>query len=167
MSMQRSMSRMTVMAPPVRVIINGSPESPRGRTISRATMIEFVVPGKPRVLGATTDSKARWTSQVQHEAPRLDNLLEGPLRLQIDFFFRGKTDLDTDNMIKPIQDALETILYEDDRTIEDVRARKINVDEHHLDLAGVPDVLRSALEDQQDDFVFIRVAPAHRRLVFA
>lgn len=130
-------------------------------------MIEFVVPGKPRVLGAAADSRALWEDQVRQAAPRLDHLLEGPLRLRIDFFFRNKTDLDTDNMIKPIQDALETILYKDDRTIEDVRARKINVDEHHLDLAGAPVVLRSALEDQQGDFVFIRVAPAYRRLVFA
>ena len=36
--------------------------------------------------------------------------LHGPLRLRIDFFFDGMTNLDTDNIIKPIQDALEDVL---------------------------------------------------------
>ena len=129
-------------------------------------MIDFVVPGKPLVQGADSRSKAAWKDQVRQAAPRPDGPLEGPLRLRIDYFFRAVTDLDTDNMIKPIQDALEGRLYDNDRTIEDVCARKINLDERKVDLAGAPDVLRSALEDQRDDFVFIKVAPLPPQVAF-
>ena len=129
-------------------------------------MIEFVVLGKPLVLGADPRSKAVWKDQVRQAAPRPDGLLEGPLCLRIDYFFRAVTDLDTDNMIKPIQDALEGYLYDNDRMIDDVCARKINLDERKVDLARAPDVLQSALEDQRGDFVFIRVAPIPSRVAF-
>ena len=129
-------------------------------------MIEFVVLGKPRVLGASTRSRARWEDQVQQAAPPLDGALEGPLCLRIDYFFKGGTDLDTDNIIKPIQDALKGHLYDDDRTIEDVCARKINLDERKVDSAGAPDALRSLLQDPPDDFVFIRVAPRPPQVAF-
>ena len=117
------------------------------------TPVDFVVPGKPRVQGSK--SKKRWMNEVRHSAPCSDDLLEGPLCLRIDYFFIGETDLDVDNMIKPIQDALKGCLYDDDRTIYEVHARKVNLNE--CDVDGAPDVLRSAL-DQSDEFVYVRVA---------
>ena len=94
-------------------------------------------------------------------------LLEGPLCRRIDYYFRAGTDLDTDNTIKPIQDALEGRLYDDDGTIEDVCARKINLDERKADLAGAPDDLRSAFENKRSDFVFIRIAPRPPQVAFS
>ena len=127
-------------------------------------MIEFVVRGKLRTPQAK--SKRRWIEQVQRAVPPTVRLLDGPLRLRIDYFFRGQTDLDTDNIIKPIQDALEAILYHDDKTVVDVCARKINLYELPT-IVGAPDDLLPALEDWSSDFVFIRVAPAHRQVAFA
>ena len=77
-----------------------------------------------------------------------------------------RTDLDTDNIIKPIQDALEAILYDDDKTVVDVCARKINLYELPT-IVGAPDDLLPALDDWSSDFVFIRLAPAHRQVAFA
>ena len=128
-------------------------------------MIEFVVPEKPRVQGSP--SEKQWEDKVRQAAPHLDKRLDGSLRLRIDYFFRGTTDLDTDNIIKPIQDALKEVLYEDDITVVDVCARKINLDEREPDLDGAPEVLKSALEEQDGDFVFITVAPAHGEVAFA
>ena len=130
------------------------------------SMFEFIVWGKPRVQGANARGKADWKNQVNQAAPRPDGLLEGPLRLRIDYFFRVATDLDTDNIITPIQNALEGRLYDDDKAIEEVRARKINLDERTVDLAGAPDDLRAALEDPPGDFVFIRVAARPPQVAF-
>ena len=85
-------------------------------------MIDFVVQGTPRSQQAK--NKKGWIERVQRAVPSTADLLEGPLRVRIDFFFRGSTDLDTDNIIKPIQDALKEILYDDDETVVDVCARK-------------------------------------------
>ncbi|MXY76696.1 MAG: RusA family crossover junction endodeoxyribonuclease [Acidimicrobiia bacterium] len=128
-------------------------------------MIEFVVPEKPRVQGSP--SEKQWRDKVQQAAQHLDKRLDGPLRLRIDYFFRRTTDLDADNMIQPIQNALKKVLYEDDSTVVDVCARKINLDERTIDLDGAPECLRSALEEQEGDFVLITVAPAHSEVAFA
>lgn len=40
------------------------------------------------------------------------------------FFHTGSTDLDTDNIIKPIQDALVDVVYLDDDQVTDVFAAK-------------------------------------------
>ena len=128
-------------------------------------MIEFVVRGKPRVQGSP--SEKQWEDTVRQAAPHLDAQLGGPLRLRIDYFFKATTDLDADNMIKPIQDALKKRLYEDDNTVVDVRARKINLDERTLDLDGAPECLKSALEDQEGEFVLVTVTPARSEVAFA
>ncbi len=126
-------------------------------------MIDFVVQGTPRSQQAK--NKKGWIERVQRAVPSTADLLEGPLRVRIDFFFRGSTDLDTDNIIKPIQDALKEILYDDDQTVVDVCARKINL--YRLPtILSVPDKLLRAFEDLSNDFVFVRVAPAHRSLAF-
>ena len=46
------------------------------------------------------------------------------MRLSLVFFHTGTTDLDTDNIIKPIQDALVDVVYVDDDQVTDVFAAK-------------------------------------------
>ena len=100
--------------------------------------------GTPRSQQAK--NKKGWIERVQRAVP-------------------STADLDTDNIIKPIQDALTEILYDDDETVVDVCARKINL--YRLPtILSVPDKLLRALEDLSSDFVFVRVAPAHRSLAF-
>ena len=60
-------------------------------------MIDFVVQGTPRSQQAK--NKKGWIERVQRAVPSTADLLEGPLRVRIDFFFRCSTDLDTDNII--------------------------------------------------------------------
>ena len=127
-------------------------------------MIDFVVRGTPKSQQA--GSSKRWQETVQDAAPPLSELLTGPLRLRIDFFFDGSTNLDTDNIIKPIQDALEDIVYGDDETVVDVCARKIDL-RSLPSLVAVSSTLLTALADPPGDFVYIRVAAADRRLKFA
>ena len=126
-------------------------------------MVEFVVWGIPRSQQAK--HKGLWQGRVQQAVPFLPKLLTGPLRLRIDFFFDGATNLDTDNIIKPIQDALNDIVYKDDETVVDVCARKIDL-QHLPTLVAVPSALLAALAKQAGDFVFVQVGAAPHRLVF-
>ena len=127
-------------------------------------MIDFVVRGTPKSQQA--GSRKRWQETVKEAAPPVSELLTGPLRLRIDFFFDGSTNLDTDNIIKPIQDALEDIVYDDDETVVDVCARKIDL-RSLPSLVAAPSTLLMTLGEFPGDFVYIRVATTHRRLEFA
>lgn len=127
-------------------------------------MINFVVRGTPKSQQAR--SRQRWQAQVRQAVPTWVELMGGPLRLRIDFFFDGSTDLDIDNIIKPIQDALKAVVYDDDKTVVDVCARKINL--RYLPvLNATPPALLVALAEPPGDFVFIRVAASQGRLDFS
>ena len=128
------------------------------------------VQGRPPAQGAPSDRKARWKERVRTAVPGDAEFLgDGPLRVGIDFYLRGKPPHnklpDVDNMITPILNALEGSrgdrgsLYADDNTIEEVCARRIDRDEREPDLSGASDVLRDALS-RWDEFVLIRVEPA-------
>ncbi len=127
-------------------------------------MIDFIVQGTPKSQQAR--SKRRWQDKVRQAVPPRFELLGGPLRLRIDFFFNGSTNLDTDNIIKPIQDALENTVYGDDDTVVDVCARKIDL-RRLPQFDSTPITLASALAEPPSDFVYIRVATAHSRLGFS
>ena len=127
-------------------------------------MIDFIVRGTPRSQQARR--RKRWQQEVQEAVPAESSVMAGPLRLRIDFFFNGSTQLDTDNIIKPIQDALKAVVYEDDEAVIDVCARKIDLQQLPT-LVAPPPTLSSALTEPLSDFVFVRVARAHPRLAFS
>lgn len=52
-----------------------------------------------------------------------------PLKITVVFYHEGAaTRMDNDNMIKPVQDALIGLVYEDDRLITDTEVRKSDID---------------------------------------
>ena len=80
-----------------------------------------------------------------------------PVRLQIVYFY-SQLSVDIDNIIKPIQDALKGIVYDDDDRVADVRAVR-------RDLAGGYQLLNPSSEllvalATGTDFVWITVEPA-------
>lgn len=131
---------------------------------SKPATIDFIVWGKPKSQGSRR--KKRWQARVERGVPAQTELLPGPHRLRIDYFYDGTTDLDADNIIKPIQDALKGIVYANDETVIDVCSRKINLQQ--LPPFGVaPATLQAALSKPRGDFVFIRIADAHPQLEFS
>jgi crossover junction endodeoxyribonuclease RusA len=64
--------------------------------------------------------------------------------------------LDGDNMIKPIQDALEGLVYVNDRQVHEPHARMIN-----LDQATIPDVSPVLAEGLSlgEEFLHISITP--------
>ena len=69
-------------------------------------------------------------------------------------------------LLPPLQDALETVVYDDDETVVDVCARKIDIRRLPA-LVAAPPAVSAALAEPARDFVFIRVAAAHHRLTFS
>jgi Holliday junction resolvase RusA-like endonuclease len=52
-----------------------------------------------------------------------------PLKLTVVYYHERQSALiDHDNMIKPIQDALAGLIYQNDRQITDAQTRKTNID---------------------------------------
>jgi crossover junction endodeoxyribonuclease RusA len=95
-------------------------------------VFEFVVDGPP-LSHQTQDRKrlARWRNKVRKAAARLwkDIPLSVALKITVAYYHEGTEVLmDNDNMIKPIQDALNGLLYIDDRLITDTVIRKTPID---------------------------------------
>jgi hypothetical protein len=89
--------------------------------------------------------------------------LDGSLYGRIYYFHKDRTELDADNMSKPIWDALETVAYLDDRMIKlrsagiwDLRAASIEI----LDLSQMPDTLFAdfiQMIDEEDHILYVEV----------
>jgi crossover junction endodeoxyribonuclease RusA len=77
-------------------------------------------------------------------------------------FYRGEPALDTDNMIKPILDAMKGTVFTDDRQVVDVHAGARNSNGTY-DIDQVSDVLWTAL-DAAEPFVYVRVRPLPEQL---
>jgi crossover junction endodeoxyribonuclease RusA len=84
-------------------------------------LLEFVVLGPP-VSHQTNDRSnlKTWQRTVRAEAAKTwtNPPLTGKLKLVVINFHEGeKPPLDDDNMVKPIRDALNKLVYDDDRQI--------------------------------------------------
>jgi Holliday junction resolvase RusA-like endonuclease len=92
---------------------------------------------------------ARWTG-----AP-----LTVPLRLTVAYYHEGPAiRIDNDNMVKPIQDALNQFVYQDDKQITDTVVRKTNIDEPFA-VRGASMVLLEAFS-RGKEFLHITIGPA-------
>ena len=91
---------------------------------------EFVVEGTPASLQSKSSRKRAWKAKVAHEAtakwpgsvPPTNNLVA----VRITYFY-DTVSPDVDNIIKPIQDALVGIVYNDDSQVTDTTSRKRNI----------------------------------------
>lgn len=73
--------------------------------------------------------------------------------------------LDNDNMLKPIQDALQGVVYANDAQITDTSVRKTNLD-HPMTVRGMSRVLAEGF-CRGDEFLYVKVeaAPDHVRIL--
>jgi Holliday junction resolvase RusA-like endonuclease len=93
---------------------------------------EFIVVGTP--VSQQTKHKARlrkWKEAVRTGArnrwPNGEPIINQPIEILAIYYYEDVA-LDTDNMIKPIQDALKGLIYSDDCLVTDSRAAKRNLD---------------------------------------
>lgn len=84
-----------------------------------------VVTGHPVSIQGDSKPKTYWKSKVAAEAVKVcpSQLLDQDLVITITFFHERKPRFDTDNVCKPICDALNGIAYQDDKQLIERHAR--------------------------------------------
>nr|WP_281411471.1 RusA family crossover junction endodeoxyribonuclease [Enterovirga sp. DB1703] len=119
----------------------------------------FAVRGIPASVQASARSRARWRDSVRVAA--LAKLPPGSwawttqLRVTIIYFSQGPSALDADNIAKPILDALNGLIWVDDRQIDEIVIRKSDLTAL-VAMKNPPPELADALL-WNDAFVLVRV----------
>jgi len=146
----------------------GCPDQSRvsaGQRSSRSVGVipfEFYLDGPP--LSQNTRNKRRlnaWKKRVRREASARWPAGEAPVTTEVSVkitYFYNSESPDVDNMIKPIQDALKGIVYEDDSQVGDTSSRKSRID-GVFKISGVSPELAVRLARGRD-FVRVRVLSA-------
>lgn len=131
---------------------------------------EFIVSGRPVSHQSHNKAKlAAWRRRVRAEAARLwtgASPTDRPLRIAVTFYHEAaECRVDTDNLVKPIQDALQGLVYADDVAITDTAVRKTRID-GAFQIRYESLVLLAAFS-KGDEFVHvvIREAPDHNALL--
>jgi crossover junction endodeoxyribonuclease RusA len=131
---------------------------------------DFTVEGPPR--SHQTKSKSglqEWQALVKATAAKSWGQaapLTRTLRIVVTYFHDSPSILlDNDNMLKPIQDALNGLVYADDRQITDTVVRKTDINGAFI-VRGAPAVLLQAFSLGKE-FLHVRVteAPSHTILL--
>jgi Holliday junction resolvase RusA-like endonuclease len=127
---------------------------------------EFTVPGPPVSHQSQNKTKlAAWRIMVRAAAAvrwGTTAPLDRTLQITVSYYHEGvAVRIDNDNMVKPIQDALNGLVYSDDRLITDTIVRKTSID-GLFRIRGYPLVLLEALANG-DEFLHIVIdeAPSH------
>ena len=119
---------------------------------------QFVVPGPPISNQSPGLNLQNWRTAVAAEALKHWSAatLAGKLKAIIINFHTGdKPSVDVDNMSKPILDAMQNIVYEDDRQIRQAEITHLRIDAS-LVFVGAPKVLVAAVQ-AGDQFVYVRI----------
>lgn len=94
---------------------------------------EFTVAGPPISYQTRRSLRLQLWKQTVYTAARWRwptgaPPLQVPLKLTVCYYHDGvSVRIDNDNMLKPIQDALIGLVYEDDRQITDIQVRKTDI----------------------------------------
>lgn len=125
--------------------------------------LEFVVAGPPisnqqsTALGKA--NLAAWRHRVQSEAiarwGTATALTENLKAVIINFHNGGKPSVDVDNLSKPILDAMNKLVYQDDRQIRQAQIVHIPIDDP-MRIAGASQTLVAAVQAAKQ-FVYVRI----------
>ena len=122
---------------------------------------DFVIVGIPRTRQARRGGVRRaWTKQVREAATRTwppdRRPYDGEVGIIMIYFYRDQTNIDIDNVAKPILDALNGLLIEDDVLVSQLMLRK--TDQNLIDpIRDPPAVLAGAL-GEFDNFVYVSLS---------
>jgi crossover junction endodeoxyribonuclease RusA len=134
---------------------------------------EFVVVGKPVSHQSNNKALLRlWQETVRAAAeaawPEEQAPTTQPCLLVVVYFFGPlPAYLDNDNLIKPIQDALNGLVYRDDRQVTDTAIRRTSIDVQFRFRSGSHSALLMQTIRSATEFVYVRVedAPSHEELL--
>ncbi|SRR5947209_6911088 len=125
-------------------------------------LLEFVVPGPPVSHQAKDKAQLKkWQITVRAAAAKIwaNPPLTGKLKLLLINFHEGdKPSLDDDNMVKPIRDALNKLVYDDDRQIRYSETIQVSIDAPVKIRRGSKVLLDCYC--QGDEFLYVRIEEA-------
>ena len=132
---------------------------------------EFTVAGPP--VSHQTHNRTRlqeWRNAVRDRAalrwPAADPPNDAAVRIKVTYYHDGPAvRMDNDNLVKPIQDALNGLVYEDDSLITDTIVRKTDLN-GRFQVRGMSPVLAEGF-CSGDEFLHIEIeaAPDHGELL--
>ncbi|WP_437321471.1 RusA family crossover junction endodeoxyribonuclease [Sorangium sp. So ce385] len=128
--------------------------------------LELVVKGIPVSSQAKDrDKMDRWkrrVAQAARDAIKEEDELYGECRGILVYFYFGSTDLDVDNIIKPISDALKGIAYYDDTIVSEWIVRKTDLAK--TEIVDPPAALLGHLAEwvaAEQPFIYVCVVDEH------
>ena len=132
---------------------------------------EFIVEGPP-VSHQThrTERLRRWQATVRAAAsqqwPNHVPPVTVNVRFSVTYFHDGiESRIDNDNMLKPLQDALNGLIYVDDRQITDTQIRKTDINGKFY-VRGISPVLADGFcRGNEFLHIYIELAPDHSELL--
>ncbi len=118
-------------------------------------MPSFVIKDRPVSVQASGASRTAWKTKVAAIAgPKCAAPIDhNNLRITITFYYNTLPDFDTDNMSKPICDALIGIAYIDDNQLSERTARRKDINGSYR-IRGINPELAVAIA-KGDDFVVL------------
>lgn len=132
------------------------------------TSFEFIVLGIPVSQQSRRRKRVRdWKETVLNSAlnrwPPDAPPMAGDLKLTITYYYES-VPLDVDNIIKPVQDALIGVVYDDDGDITDTEARKRDLT-GSFRVKGMSKVLADGF-CSGEEFIHVRIenAPDHEEV---
>ena len=130
-------------------------------------VLEFVVIGTPVSVQASSAARRFWQQRVATAARQAAGewvaSRAASVVLSVAYFYAYQPVADLDNIVKPLQDALKTIAYEDDIQVVDLIA-SMRPKAESIDLAMT--AMLSPAVRVGSDFVYVRVGHASRIEVF-
>lgn len=129
---------------------------------------DFCVSGVPLSAQASSHSRAKWRQRVgsaaEAELTETAPPIGGEVSVVIIYFFEDETALDVDNIAKPILDALNELIYEDDSQVTQLTIRKTQLG-RGIEI-DVPSLALAKALDAGGDFVFVKIfgGPNHREM---
>lgn len=128
--------------------------------IIRRPKYSFTVIGRPFSMQSSNHSQRRYKELVKAAAQNsVSKTIEIPqkIKIEIDWFAQGSQDRpDVDNIIKPIQDALKGIIFDDDSQVESVIARKHDVNSV-MHFSREPLFIVEPLRQGNVEYIFVRI----------
>ncbi|HEV7589127.1 MAG TPA: RusA family crossover junction endodeoxyribonuclease [Longimicrobium sp.] len=115
------------------------------RPIRLVLRFEFVVPGRPASVHSSDRGKYQaWKRLVRSHAELMYPVPPAGIRVRLTVVFLcGRGNMDVDNLIKPIQDALTGWAYRDDAQVTDVDGHRRSFRER-ADFDRLPPLLKQA-----------------------
>jgi Holliday junction resolvase RusA-like endonuclease len=120
--------------------------------------LEFVVLGPPISNQSPGPKLDTWRETVETEARSQWNnpILNGKLKaILINFHLTDKPSVDVDNMSKPILDAMQSVVYNDDRQIRQIEISHVRIDAPFV-IVGASPILVGAVQ-AGNQFVYVRI----------